>query len=66
MSDSIRAFSIKQAAERAGCCKDLIYGEINAGRLRARRLGSGRTVILAQDFAEFLNSLPSLEPKSVA
>ena len=66
MSDTIRAFSIREAAERAGCCKDLIYGAINGGQLRARRLGSGRTVILAQDLAEFLNSLPSLEPKSVA
>ena len=59
------AFSIKEAAKRAGCCRDKIYGAINAGQLRARKLGR-RTVILGQDLEEFLNNLPSIEPKSAA
>jgi hypothetical protein len=52
------AFSIAQVVEQCGLCRTLIYGEIRAGRLKARKCGR-RTIILAQDFAAFLSALPA-------
>ncbi len=65
MSDTnqtVMAFSIDEAARRADSCRDKIYGDINAGKLKARKNGR-RTIILASDLEAYLNALPPLEPK---
>lgn len=62
---SPRAFSIDEACKRVGCCRDKIYGAINAGQLRAKKLGR-RSVVLAQDLDDFLKNLPAIKPKTAA
>ena len=56
------AFSIKEAAKKANCCRDKIYGAINAGQLKARKFGRN-TIILADDLEAFLNNLPEYKPQ---
>jgi hypothetical protein len=41
----------------------MVYEEIRAGRLKARKCGR-RTVVLAADLREWLASLPAWQPKS--
>lgn len=38
------AFSIDEASARAGCGRDLLYGELRAGRLRSWTVGSRRFI----------------------
>jgi excisionase family DNA binding protein len=45
------------AAEVAGVSRTVLYQEIAAGRLRARKVGTA-TVILADDLRAWLESLP--------
>ena len=59
------AFDISEAAEQAPVGKTKLYEAINEGRLRAKKNG-GRTMILAEDFQEFLRTLPDYEPVSHA
>ena len=52
-----RCYSIPEAqAEGAGGTSSL-YEAINAGRLKAKKLGS-KTVILSDDLDEYLKNLP--------
>ena len=53
------AHQINEAAEISGCGRNLIYEEINAGHLVARKL-RGRTVILHTDLQAWLASLPRM------
>jgi excisionase family DNA binding protein len=55
-----RAHSINSAAEMIGAGRDGIYAAIRSGQLRARKFGR-RTLILDQDLAVFLQSLPDLD-----
>ena len=52
------AHAIPEAAEIADVGRTLIYDEINAGRLVARK-ARGRTVILHTDLVAWLASLPT-------
>jgi excisionase family DNA binding protein len=52
------AYSPRQAAERLGVSRSLIYDEMRAGRLRALKVGR-RTVILATDIEAYLAGLPA-------
>lgn len=54
-----QAFSIPEAAKAAGISRTMLYRLIGDGSLHARKIGR-RTVILAADLAQFLNSLPGL------
>jgi len=54
------AFSIAESMALAGVGRDSIYRAIRAGRLPARKLGR-RTIILAGDLQQFLESLPKME-----
>jgi hypothetical protein len=64
MKDSYqRSFSVKSFCERNEVGKTTVYGEINTGRLRARKAGK-RTIITDEDEAEWLKNLPVVEPKS--
>lgn len=50
------ALSIADVARASGLCRTLVYGEIRAGRLRARKCGR-RTIILRHDLEAFLQGL---------
>ena len=64
MKDSYkRSFSVKTFCDRNEVGKTTVYGEINAGRLRARKANK-RTLITEEDEAEWLKNLPAVEPKS--
>lgn len=51
-------FSIPEAVAASGVSRSLIYVEIAAGRLRARKLGR-RTIILREDLERYLKGLPA-------
>ncbi len=55
-----RAYSINEALSVIGCGRTHLYQELNAGRLKARKLGS-KTVILEQDLEDYLNGLPRFQ-----
>jgi excisionase family DNA binding protein len=51
------ALSVEQAADAAPVGRTKLYEAIRDGRLKTRKSGR-RTVILIDDFKQFLNSLP--------
>jgi excisionase family DNA binding protein len=52
----ILAMSPRDASKAIGIGMTMLYAEIKAGRLKARKIGK-RTVILRDDLLEYLNSL---------
>ncbi|MBI4183706.1 MAG: helix-turn-helix domain-containing protein [Proteobacteria bacterium] len=58
-------FSIDEAAEAAGVGRTLLYSELAAGRLRAKKVGR-RTIILADDLESWLRSAPALSARAAA
>jgi excisionase family DNA binding protein len=58
------AFSVDEAAMRAGLGRDRVYAAIRDGNLEARKFGR-RTIITAESLQRFLNSLPPLRLPSV-
>jgi excisionase family DNA binding protein len=52
-----RAMSLPEFCERYNVGRTLAYEEINAGRLRARKVGK-RTIISHDDAEDWLRSLP--------
>jgi excisionase family DNA binding protein len=59
------AYTVEEAATATSLARQVIYDEINAGRLRARKRGRS-TLILAADLREYLQSLPLFEPKAAS
>jgi hypothetical protein len=57
------AYSINDLQELGFGCRAYIYGEINAGRLRATKRGRF-TVVLAGDLDAWVASLPTIKPRS--
>jgi hypothetical protein len=53
------ALGIADVVRLSGLCRTLVYGEIRAGRLPARKCGR-RTIVLRHDFEAFLQRLPSV------
>ena len=51
-------FGITEAASVARIGRTTLYAAINSGELRARKVGK-RTLILQEDFLDWLNSRPS-------
>ena len=49
--------SVQDCVERTGICRSVIYTDIAAGRLRARKRGS-RTIILEDDLLDYIRNLP--------
>jgi excisionase family DNA binding protein len=54
------AFSVNEAAMRAGLGRDGIYGAIRNGQLEARKAGR-RTLITADALRRYLDKLPALQ-----
>ncbi len=57
-------YSIADVVEMSGVCRTVVYGEIKAGRLKARKLGR-RTLILVRDFETWLSTLPWAKSEAV-
>jgi excisionase family DNA binding protein len=52
-------YSVADAAKASGIGRTVLYEEIKAGRLQARKLGR-RTLILAEDLQRWLAALPTM------
>ena len=51
------AYTVNQALAIANCGRTKFYAEINAGRIKTKRLGR-RVLILAEDLKAWLEDLP--------
>jgi excisionase family DNA binding protein len=62
MDDKIQkmAFSVDEAAMRAGLGRDAIYSAVREGKLEAKKMGR-RTLVTADALRRYLDSLPSLQ-----
>src|SRR5262245_25974498 len=58
---SVLAYTVGQACEVAGLGRTSLYALIKTGQLCARKHGT-KTLILASDLREWLESLPELSP----
>ncbi|MCW5751359.1 MAG: helix-turn-helix domain-containing protein [Anaerolineales bacterium] len=47
-NNDFRGFTVDEVAEHAGCGRNLVYKEIQAGRLIVTKIGK-RTIILRRD-----------------
>ena len=59
------AYTIDEAIEAGAGCRTKIYEAIRGGDLKARKRGK-RTIILAPDLTQYLESLPDYSPASMA
>jgi hypothetical protein len=59
------AFTIPEAVEAGAGSRTVVYEAINAGTLKAKKRGK-RTVILAADLAQYLESLPAFPGQEAA
>ena len=59
------AFTIEEAKEAGAGGRTKIYEAINTGALKAKKRG-GRTVILAADLVQYLESLPDYNEQATA
>ena len=57
------AYSIREAAEASDGSRTKIYEAINAGKLKAKKCGK-RTIILAADLDQYLESLPAFHKQT--
>ncbi len=57
------AYTIKEVCELTSLGRTTIYEHIGRGELLARKV-NGRTLVLAQDLTQFLESLPPLMQSS--
>lgn len=53
------AFTVKEFCAWAGIGRTTFYALVASGRLRVRKLGKKKTLILAREAVEWLESLPS-------
>jgi excisionase family DNA binding protein len=60
-----RAMSINEFCRRYNVGRTLAYDEINARRLRARKVGK-RTIITDDDAEEWLKNLPTINGSAAA
>jgi hypothetical protein len=52
------AFTVSEFIDKYGVGKNLVYDEIAAGRLRAKKVGSRKTIIPKESARAWLKSLP--------
>ena len=62
MSDTVEkmAFSVDEAAMRAGLGRDSIYSALRSGQLRGVKAGR-RTLVTADALRQYLDNLPPLQ-----
>lgn len=58
-----RAHRIRDAFRRIGIGPTKGYEEVNAGRIKVRKIGKS-SIVLDEDLEAYLRSLPTLEPKA--
>jgi predicted DNA-binding transcriptional regulator AlpA len=58
------SYNIEEAMQQTGMGRSLLYAEIKAGRLAARKIAR-RTVILDTDLRAWLEASPRLRPGDV-
>ena len=59
------AYSIREVTENGGGSRTVVYEAIKSGALKAKKRGK-RTVILAADLAQYLESLPDFLDQAAA
>ena len=59
------AYTIDEAVDQGAGSRTVVYEAINAGTLRAKKRGK-RTIILAADLAQYLESLPDFRGQAAA
>ncbi len=59
------AYSIREVVEAGGGSRTVVYEAINAGKLKAKKRGK-RTIILAADLTQYLESLPDFPGQATA
>ena len=59
------AYSIREAVKAGAGSRSVIYENIKSGALKARKRGRS-TVILADDLAQYLESLPDFHEQAAA
>ena len=60
-----KAYTIREAVEAGAGSRSVIYENIKSGALKARKRGRS-TVILADDLAQYLESLPDFHEQAAA
>ena len=59
------AYTIDEAADQGAGSRTIVYEAINSGALKAKKRGK-RTIILAPDLIQYLESLPDFPSQAVA
>ena len=59
------AYTIDQAVDQGAGSRTIVYEAINAGTLKAKKRGK-RTIILAADLIQYLESLPDFPGRIAA
>ena len=59
------AYTIDEAVDQGAGSRTIVYEAINAGTLKAKKRGK-RTVILAADLHQYLESLPDFPSQAAA
>ena len=59
------AYTIDEAVDQGAGSRTIVYEAINAGKLKAKKRGK-RTIILAPDLIQYLESLPDFRGQAVA
>lgn len=54
------AYSVNEAMQAVGVGRTKLYAEINAGKIKTRKLGT-KTIILAKDLSDYIESLPAVD-----
>jgi hypothetical protein len=60
--DGRRALSVKDFLRRYSIHRDLFYAEVNAGRIKLRKVGQ-RSLIAIEDAEAWFRERPTYEPK---
>ena len=55
------ALDVEAAMQATSLGRTKLYAEINAGRLKARKIGT-KTIVLRKDLIDYLDSLPAIQP----
>ena len=59
------AYTIAEAVDEGAGSRTVVYEAINAGKLKAKKRGK-RTIILAADLTQYLESLPVFPGQATA